>query len=45
MINEDMSYHFTGKGRQIRIYDEINARFILEDMFSKLRLTYGDQRS
>ena len=45
VINEDMSYHFTGKGRQIRIYDEINARFILEDMFSKLRLTYGDQRS
>ena len=41
VIDENMAYHFTGSGRTIRIYDDINARFILEDMFSKLRLTYG----
>lgn len=41
MIDENMAYHFTGSGRTIPIYDDINARFILEDMFSKLRLTYG----
>lgn len=38
------AYHFTGKGRQIRIYDDVNVRFILEDMFCKLRLNYGDQK-
>lgn len=45
VIGEDMSYHFTGKGRQIRIYDDVNVRFILEDMFCKLRLNYGDQKN
>ncbi len=39
------AYHFTGKGRQIRIYDDVNVRFILEDMFCKLRLNYGDQKN
>lgn len=46
IIGIDMTlYHFTGKGRQIRIYDDVNVRFILEDMFCKLRLNYGDQKN
>lgn len=40
-IDDNMEYHFTGKGRTIRVYHDINARFILEDMFCKLKLTYG----
>lgn len=41
VIDENMGYHFTGTGRKIRIYDDINTRFILEDMFCKLKLNYG----
>lgn len=40
-IDEDMKYHFTGNGRKIRVYDDINYRFILEDMFMKLKINYG----
>ena len=32
----------TGNGRKIRVYDDINPRFILDDMFSKLKLPYGE---
>jgi len=31
-----MKYHFSGKGREIIVYNDINSRFILEDMFCKL---------
>ena len=41
-IDENLGYHFTGNGRKIRVYDDINPRFILDDMFSKLKLTYGE---
>jgi len=40
-IDNEMKYHFDGKGRQIRVYHNIDQRFILEDMFAKLKLTYG----
>ncbi|TAH68620.1 MAG: nucleoside hydrolase [Anaerolineaceae bacterium] len=39
-IDSEMKYHFDGKGRKIRVYHEIDSRFILEDMFVKLRLNY-----
>lgn len=41
---EDMTYSFTGQGRKIRVYHDVNSRFILEDMFAKLKLTYGGRR-
>ncbi len=35
-VDENMNYHFTGKGRKIRVYHDVNERFILEDFYSKL---------
>ncbi len=40
-IDNKMKYHFNGKGRKIRVYNDILPRFILEDFFSKIRLIYG----
>jgi len=40
-IDENMKYHFDANGRQIRVYNEIDSRFILEDMFAKLKINYG----
>ena len=40
-IDNDMMYHFDGKGRQVRVYHDIDHRFILEDMFFKIKLNYG----
>lgn len=42
-IDDEMKYHFDGNGRKIRVYHDVNARFILEDMFCKLKLNYGDK--
>ena len=38
VIDEEMRYSFTGTGRKIRVYHDINSRFILEDLFCKLQL-------
>jgi hypothetical protein len=35
-FGEDMSYQHTGRNRPIRVYDTVDARFILEDFFAKL---------
>jgi len=35
-VDTEMKYHFSGKGREIIVYNDINSRFILEDMFCKL---------
>jgi purine nucleosidase len=40
-IDENMKYHFDGSGRDIRVYEDIDSRFILEDMFAKLKQNYG----
>lgn len=40
-IDSEMNYHFSGNGRKIRVYDDVNSRFILEDMFMKLKSNYG----
>lgn len=37
-INDDMTYTHRDDGRDIRVYDTVNARFILEDMYAKLEL-------
>jgi len=41
IIGDDMSYRFKEGRRGIRVYNDIDARFILEDMFAKLKLNYG----
>ena len=38
-----MKYHFSGKGNLIRVYNDINVRFILEDFFMKLKKFSDDQ--
>lgn len=35
-IADDMSYVHSESGREIRVYDWVDARFVLEDMFAKL---------
>ena len=35
-FNDDMTYRHTGHNRPIRVYDSVDARFILEDFFAKL---------
>jgi purine nucleosidase len=35
-FDEKMFYHHTGQNRPIRVYETIDSRFILEDMFAKL---------
>lgn len=41
-VNEDTSCIF-GKGNpKIRIYTDIDSRYLLEDFFAKLQLNYGD---
>ena len=39
-IDNKMRYHFDGNGRKIRVYNNLLTRFIIEDFFSKLKLTY-----
>lgn len=36
-VARDFKYHFSGQGRKIRVYHDINDRFILEDFFAKLK--------
>lgn len=35
-IADDMSYAYSESAREIRVYDSVDARFVLEDMFAKL---------
>jgi purine nucleosidase len=35
-FGDDMSYRHTGRNRPIRVYESVDARFILEDFFAKL---------
>lgn len=41
LIADDMRYLPNPGGKQIRVYDYVDVRFILEDMFAKLRLCGG----
>lgn len=40
-VDEAGRYIGRVKGRKIRIYHEIDSRFILEDLFAKLKLNFG----
>lgn len=37
-FDDDMNYIHNGKNRPIRVYKNIDARFILEDLYAKLKL-------
>lgn len=37
-ITEDFKYKYAASNRKIRVYNSLNVRFILEDMFAKLEL-------
>ncbi len=41
IIDNNMKYHFDGTGRQIRVYNDILPRFILDDFFAKMKFNYG----
>jgi hypothetical protein len=38
LITRDMAYIHTGFSRPIRVYNSIDTRLILEDLFSKIKL-------
>lgn len=40
-INDDMSYTPDENGKPIRVYDKIDNRMTMEDLFAKLYLCYG----
>lgn len=42
MIADDMRYLPNPGGKEIRVYDEVDVRFILEDMYAKLALCARD---
>ena len=39
-INADLTYEANPEGKTIRVYDSIDVRMTLEDMFAKLQLAY-----
>ena len=42
VFDSDGKYHDCPENRPIRVYTRIDSRYILEDMFAKLALTYGE---
>ena len=39
---DDLTYGWNPDGRLIRVYDSIDVRMTLEDLFCKLELAYGE---
>lgn len=39
---EDMRYDYSRPGREIRVYNRVNDRLILQDFFAKLKINYGE---
>ncbi len=44
VLKDDLTYGPNPEGRMIRVYDSIDVRMTLEDLFSKLELAYGSPR-
>ena len=44
LLSDDMRCLPNPGGRQIRVYDYVDVRFILEDMYAKLRLCAGETK-
>lgn len=40
-LNDDMTYKMATDSRKIRVYQQIDSRFVLEDLFAKLTLGCG----
>ncbi|MFS2225724.1 nucleoside hydrolase [Pantoea sp. B65] len=40
-VNDDLTYGKGAQTRKVRVYEDIDAHFILEDLFAKLKLAYG----
>lgn len=43
VVNDDLSYTFTGKNRKIRVYRNVFPRLTLEDFFAKLQINYPER--
>lgn len=43
VIKEDLTYGENPDGKMIRVYDSIDVRFTLEDLFAKLELAYKQE--
>lgn len=41
MVNENGDYILFNENRKVRVYQNIDSRFILEDMFAKFKIFYG----
>lgn len=41
LVNPDATYAQRKDARKIRVYDSVDMRFILDDMFAKLKFCYG----
>ena len=44
LIQDDMCYQSDPSGKEIRVYDSVDVRFILEDMYAKLALCAQNQQ-
>ncbi len=44
ILKEDLTYQANPSGRPIRVYDAIDVRMTLEDLFCKIELAYGEER-
>lgn len=43
VLKDDLTYGPNPEGRLIRVYDSIDVRMTLEDLFCKLEMAYGEQ--
>lgn len=41
---DDMKYSFEKSQKDIRVYNSVNARLILSDLFAKLQINFGNQQ-
>ena len=41
ILQEDLTYRVNPEGKLIRVYDSIDVRMTLEDLYAKLALAYG----
>ena len=41
VLRDDLTYADNPEGKPIRVYDSVDVRMTLEDLFCKLELAYG----
>lgn len=44
-INDDMTYSEDPEGKEIKVFTDLNYRMSLEDLFAKMQMAYGTERS